>query len=85
MRELALSYGVFPVYQKEKQTTREYLLEGINRLVSAHKIEPDHLVAYLGGSYGEGGGTTFLEINTVEKIVKGYSKYVLPNLEETAE
>ena len=83
MRELALSYGVFPIYQEEKTTTREYLFVGMNRLVATHKVEPQDLVAYLGGCYGEGGGTTFLELNTVEKIMSEYDRYVLPNLEES--
>jgi Pyruvate kinase len=82
MRELALSYGVFPIYQQEKKTTREYLYVGLNRILNKKLIEDDDLVAYLGGSAGEGGGTTFLEINTVGKVLDEYNKYVLPNLEE---
>ena len=82
MRELALSYGVFPIYQEEKATTREYLFVGLNRLVKKHLIELSDNIAYLGGSYGEGEGTTFLEINCVGKVVGEYEKYVLPNLEE---
>ena len=83
MRELALSYGVYPIYQEEKKTTREYLFEGIKRLINKSLISPDDLVAYLGGSYGEGGGTTFLEINKVKDVMSEYATYVLPNLGDT--
>lgn len=82
MRELALSYGVFPLYQEEKRTTREYLYVGLTRLINKGLIAPSDMIAYLGGSYGEGGGTTFLEINKVEKVMTEFDKYVLPNLEE---
>ena len=41
----------------------------------------DDLVAYLGGSYGEGGGTTFLEINKVKDVMNEFSTYTLPNID----
>ena len=53
MRVLALSYGVYPIYQPGKKTTREYLFEGIKTLINDKLVKPDDLVAYLGGSYGE--------------------------------
>ncbi len=81
MRELALSYGVFPLYQEEKKTTREYLFVGLNRLIQKGLLKESDMIAYLGGSYGEGGGTTFLEINKVSKVFSEYDKYELPNLE----
>ena len=81
MRELALSYGVYPIYQSGKKTTREYLFEGIKTLINKQLVQPDDLVAYLGGSYGEGGGTTFLEINKVKDIMNEFSTYTLPNIE----
>ncbi len=82
MRELALSYGVYPIYQAGKKSTREYLFEGIKRLIGKELIQPDDLVAYLGGSYGEGGGTTFIEINRVKDVMSEYKTYTLPNTED---
>lgn len=82
MRELALSYGVFPMYQEEKKTTREYFYVGLNRLMNEGLIAPADQFAYLGGSYGEGGGTTFLEINKAERVMAEFEKYGLPNIEE---
>jgi pyruvate kinase len=35
-------------------------------------------VAYLSGSFGEGGGTSFLEINRVGKILAGSEKFRPP-------
>ena len=82
MRELALSYGVYPIFQAGKKSTREYLFEGIKRLIGKELIEPNDLVAYLGGSYGEGGGTTFLEINRVKDVMNENKTYTLPNTED---
>lgn len=82
MRELALSYGVFPIYHEGKTTTREYLHTGLARLIDKGLVKGDDMIAYLGGSRGEGNGTTFLEINSVDKIMHEYDKYILPNLEE---
>ena len=46
-------------------------------------ITKNDLVAYLGGGFGEGNGTTFLEINRVRKVFECFNRYILPNLEET--
>lgn len=82
MRLLSLSYGVFPMYQKEAPTAREYLHNGLKLLVEKGQITNEDLVAYLGGGFGEGNGTTFLEINKVGKVFEAFDNYVLPNLEE---
>lgn len=82
MRELALSYGVFPMYQEETQSSREYLFNGLNLLIQKGWLTRDNLIAYVGGAFGEGGGTTFLEINRVGKVLDDFNQYLLPNLEE---
>ena len=50
-------------------------------LIQKGLLKESDMIAYLGGSYGEGGGTTFLEINKVSKVFSEYDKYELPNLE----
>lgn len=83
MRQLALSYGVFPMFLKGTPSTREYLYNGLNLLIQKGWITPDEMIAYIGGALGEKGGTTFLEINVVQKVLSCFSKYLIPNLEET--
>lgn len=82
MRHLALSYGVFPFFQEHTPTTREYLHNGLTHLMQMGWITKNDLVAYLGGGFGEGNGTTFLEINNVRKVFECFNRYILPNLEE---
>jgi pyruvate kinase len=78
-RELALSYGVFPMYQKEKGNTQQYFMTGLQELLKKGLIHEEDNVSYLSGSFGEGFGTTFLEINRVSKILESRDKYLLPN------
>ena len=78
-RELALSYGVFPIYQKEKGNTQQYLIEGLQQLIGEGLLQPDDYVSFLSGSFGSGFGTTFLEVNRVDKIFESRDQYLLPN------
>ncbi len=78
-RELALSYGVFPVYQNELANTQEYFLHGLQVLMHCGLLAETDSVCYLSGSFGAGFGTTFLEINRVDKIFQSRDKYLLPN------
>lgn len=74
-RELALSYGVFPELTEPGSSKGEILKNTLLRLKEFHKIENDHLVAYLGGSFGIGGGTTYLEIMTVQGLMKKTNQF----------
>lgn len=82
IRLLALSYGVFPLYQERTRTSREYLFNGLNHLMELHLIDRDDLIAYLGGGFGEGKGTTFLEINRISEVLDNFNHYTLPNIED---
>ena len=41
-------------------------------------IDLDDQIAYLSGSFGEGGGTTFLEINRVREVFERSYRFHLP-------
>lgn len=80
-RELALSYGVIPIYQQGKGNTQQYFIEALQHLLEKGWIERESLVCYLSGSFGEGFGTTFIEVNNVNKILESRDKYLLPNFD----
>ncbi|WP_321519462.1 pyruvate kinase [uncultured Bacteroides sp.] len=82
MRHLALSYGVLPIYLEEKANAQAYFFAALDLLMKEGRVNEDDMVAYLSGSYGEGGGTTFLEINKVNDILKNSDKYLLPSFVE---
>ena len=48
------------------------------QLLNRGLITEDDKVAYLSGSFGEGGGTTFLEINEVKRVLHARDEYQLP-------
>ncbi|MDR1222197.1 MAG: pyruvate kinase [Tannerella sp.] len=78
MRMLSLSYGVWAVYQPWLKSRRGYYYEALHQLINSGMITEKDKVAYLSGSFGEGGGTTFLEINDVERVLSAGGNYQLP-------
>lgn len=82
MRMLSLSYGVWAVHQPWNDSRRGYFYDALNQLINSGRITRDDMVAYLSGSYGEGGGTTFLEINNVGKVLNAGNQYQLPTFKD---
>ncbi len=84
-RELALSYGVWAEHQpgegieNTKESRRAYFEDAIKKLIEYKMIKKEDRVAYLGGSFGETGGTTYLDINEAGKILEAREKYNLPD------
>jgi pyruvate kinase len=79
IRQLALSYGVFPIYQEEKGNTQKYFIAGLQEFIKQGMLQPEDFVSYLSGSFGSGFGTSFLEVNRVDKVFESREKYLLPN------
>jgi len=78
MRLLSLSYGVWATYQPWNDNRREYFFDALHELLDSGFIVTTDKVAYLGGSFGTKGGTTFLEINEVSKILSSGKRFELP-------
>lgn len=84
-RELALSYGILSDYQQgkgdgnTKESRRAYFIEAIRQLIDKKMIDSQDRVAYMGGSFGETGGTTYLEIVDACKVLEAKEKYNLPD------
>lgn len=82
MRMLGLSYGVWAVHQPWNDSRRGYFYDALNQLIESGRITRENMVAYLSGSFGEGGGTTFLEINNVGKVLDAGDNYSLPTFRD---
>ncbi|MCL2328108.1 MAG: pyruvate kinase [Bacteroidetes bacterium] len=80
-RLLALSYGVFPIYQEQKDNSREYFFCAIKDLLEKEWLTQDDYISYLSGSQGIGGGTTFIEINQVRKMLQSIRRTALVGME----
>ncbi|MDI9539220.1 MAG: pyruvate kinase [Bacteroidota bacterium] len=74
-RELALSYGVFPRLTEPGSSKGEIMRKTVDKLKKKEILDDNDLVTYLGGSFGIGGGTTYLEIITVKGLVNKIDRY----------
>ena len=75
-RELALSYGVFSEILEDGKSKTEVLRNTIEKLTGSEELNLSDLVAYIGGNFGIGDGTTFVEILTVENLLKKIEYYI---------
>lgn len=76
-RLLALSYGVIPVFQHKKLQPQDQFVAALRMLRQKGYLKMEDKIAYLSGSFGRGGGTTFLEIDKVADVFN--KDFKLPN------
>lgn len=69
-RQLALSYGVRAAVVEPKRNKFKMVRTSLKALLDTKKLQEDDMVVYVGGSFGIGGGSTFMEISTVEKLTQ---------------
>lgn len=67
-RELSLSYGVFPSEIQSKKNKHKLIETSLLDLVERKLITEQDTVVYVGGNFGVGGGTSFIEIASVERM-----------------
>jgi pyruvate kinase len=67
-RELALSYGVYASEIKSKRNKHKLIETSLLDLVEKNLITETDTVIYVGGNFGVGGGTSFIEIASVERM-----------------
>jgi len=79
-RWLNLSYGVTPIYQREHTSPEHTFIAALRMLRQKGYIDIDDKIAYLGGSLGDNGGTTYLEINRVRQVFDKSYEFHLPQL-----
>ncbi len=73
-RELALSYGVFPSEIVSKKNKHKLIETALLDLVAKKYITETDNVVYVGGNFGVGGGTSFIEIASVERMAHAKMK-----------
>ena len=66
------------VAQHEQIGAREQFIAALRMLRQKGYLCMDDKVAHLSGSFGSGGGTTFLEINTVREVFERSYRFHLP-------
>ena len=78
-RWLNLSYGIIPIYQKQHVSSQYLFTAALRMLLQKGYIKHEDKIAYLSGSFGEGGGATFVEINRVSQVFDKSYEFHLPD------
>lgn len=68
MRELALSYGVYPSLQDKKSSVDEFIKIALKNLVTTHNMQSDDIVVVLAGNFSGGTGFSFIEVGSVQYL-----------------
>lgn len=77
VRELALSFGVFPTFLELKKDKMKIQKAAIKSLLKDETIKMNDLLIYVGGRFGEDCGASFIEVSTADKLFipkKGHKK-----------
>lgn len=68
VRELALSFGIYPSYLEAKKNKMKIQKAAVQELVEEELINIDDLIVYVGGRFGKDSGASFIEISTADKL-----------------
>lgn len=72
MRELALSYGIYPEYQEPTYSHKSFLYEALTDLENQKLLSKHDMVVVVGGDFGAATGASFMEISTVFNLEHKY-------------
>lgn len=75
MRQLALSFGIRPMYSEPFPEHSAFIKEILERLKGEGELSSDDLIAVMGGDFGAAAGASFLEIGYVRQLeekARGY-------------
>lgn len=73
MRELALSYGVYPGLQEKHKSTDLFLKVALENLLESHRLKDDDMVVVLAGNFNRGTGSSYIEVGSVEYLKERFS------------
>jgi pyruvate kinase len=68
MRELALSYGVVPVFIEKKMSVDEFIYVSLKDLLKQYDLKDKDIVVVVAGNFSRGSGFSFIEVGTVEYL-----------------
>jgi pyruvate kinase len=68
MRELALSYGVLPVFIEKKMTVDEFIHISVREVLRNHNLKENDIVVILAGNFSRGTGFSFIEVGTLDYL-----------------
>lgn len=72
MRELALSFGIFPTFLEPVASLTKFANVGLKQLLDRGEIKESDRLVVVGGNYGVAHGASFIEISTVDNLLKRF-------------
>jgi pyruvate kinase len=70
VRELSLSYGIYPSYMELPETTDELVCTAVTSLLNKQRFREEDTILILAGTPGQNAGANFLEINEAGLCLK---------------
>ncbi len=70
MRKLSLSYGVHVSYIEETKTHTSFIKSALKNLIHKKTFDKDSLVVIVAGNFGRSTGASYMEIATVDNLIK---------------
>jgi len=68
MRELSLSYGVYPALQEKHKSSEMFLKAALQNLLDSHELKDDDILVILAGNFNRGAGSSYIEVGSVEYL-----------------
>ena len=68
MRELALSYGVYPSLQEKHKSSEMFLKIALENLLKTHELKSNDILVILAGNFNRGTGSSYIEVGSVEYL-----------------
>jgi len=68
MRELALSYGVIPIFIEKKMTVDEFIHVSVRELLKNYSMKDSDIIVVLAGNFSRGTGFSFIEVGTIDYL-----------------
>ena len=69
MREMALSYGIYPYYHEPLRFHHNFMFNILTQLKNDGKLTGEDLIVVVGGDFGAAKGASFMEIGSVENLI----------------
>lgn len=66
MRELALSYGVYPSLQEKHKSSEKFLKIALENLLKSHELKDNDILVVLAGNFNRGAGSSYIEVGSFE-------------------
>ena len=74
MRELALTFGVYPQYMERQSNSHDFLQAALRQLITENKLTEEDIVVVIAGNFGFHHGASYIEAGKIENLLKKESR-----------